>query len=77
LTNSFNRRSRLFFHAVATPHGKVMSIPRRALDPRRPKRKTTAEDAEEFLIQYDPLLPDDSRHTLSHYYKVIIPSRHS
>jgi len=48
----------------------VQSFPRRVLDPRRPHRKTTAEEQEEFLIQYDPLLPNDPRRVLSHNYDV-------
>lgn len=39
-------------------------------DPRRPKRKVTAEEQEEWLVQYDPLIPDDSRRVISHNYQV-------
>lgn len=46
------------------------SIPRRLLNPRRPKRKPTNEEVEEMLVQYDPVLPDDGRLVLSHYYEV-------
>ncbi|KAK1228286.1 hypothetical protein PQX77_008674 [Marasmius sp. AFHP31] len=55
---------------VANTNNKIQSINRRLLDPRRPNRKPTSEEAEEFLIQYDPLLPDDPRQTLSHNYKI-------
>lgn len=48
----------------------VHSVPRRLLNPRRPKRKPTSEEAEEMLLQYDPVLPDDGRLVLSHYYEV-------
>ncbi|KII83787.1 hypothetical protein PLICRDRAFT_147866 [Plicaturopsis crispa FD-325 SS-3] len=55
---------------VANLNNKIHSIPRRLLDPRRPKRKVTAEEQEEFLIQYEPVLPEDPRRTLSHDYQV-------
>ncbi|TDL26922.1 DUF1620-domain-containing protein [Rickenella mellea] len=48
----------------------IHSIPRRVLDPRRPKRKPTAEEQEEWLFQYEPLLPDDPRRVVSHNYRV-------
>jgi hypothetical protein len=40
------------------------------LKPRLPKRKGTVEEAEDFLIEYDPVLPDDPHHILSHNYEV-------
>jgi hypothetical protein len=40
------------------------------LKPRRPKRKVTAEEAEEFLIEYDPVLPDDPHRVFSRNYEV-------
>ncbi|KAL4246361.1 ER membrane protein complex subunit 1 [Abortiporus biennis] len=55
---------------VAGQNHQVQSFPRRALDPRRPKRKPTNEEAEEWLVQYDPLLPDDPKRVLSHKYQV-------
>ncbi|KAF4611826.1 hypothetical protein D9613_004025 [Agrocybe pediades] len=55
---------------VATNNHRVQSFARRMLDPRRPNRKTTADEQEEFLIQYDPLLPNDPRRVLSHNYDV-------
>ncbi|KAL4255601.1 ER membrane protein complex subunit 1 [Pleurotus pulmonarius] len=55
---------------VATKNHKILSIPRRVLNPRRPNRKVTAEEQEEQLIPYDPLIPDDPRRTLSHNYEV-------
>ncbi|EIN05678.1 DUF1620-domain-containing protein [Punctularia strigosozonata HHB-11173 SS5] len=55
---------------VANKNGQIQSFPRRLLDPRRPKRKPTVEEQEEWLIQYDPLLPDDPRRVLSHNYDV-------
>ncbi|CAA7264034.1 unnamed protein product [Cyclocybe aegerita] len=55
---------------VATKNHRVQHVPRRLLDPRRPNRKPTAEEQEEFLLQYDPVLPDDTRRVLSHNYDV-------
>ncbi|KAJ6568389.1 DUF1620-domain-containing protein [Mycena vulgaris] len=57
---------------VATQNNKIHAIPRRLLNPRRPKnRKPTAEEQqEEQLIPYDVLMPDDPRRTISHTYEV-------
>lgn len=54
---------------MANEKHQVQSLPRRFLDPRRPKQKPTAEEAEEMLFQYDPLIPDDPRRVLSHTYE--------
>lgn len=58
------------YDTVATKNNRIQSFPRRLLDPRRPNRKPTAEEQEEFLIQYDPVLPNDPRRVLSHNYDV-------
>ncbi|THH17682.1 hypothetical protein EW146_g3182 [Bondarzewia mesenterica] len=55
---------------VANVKHQIQSFPRRMLDPRRPKQKPTSEEQEEFLFQYDPVIPDDSRRVLSHNYEV-------
>ncbi|KAJ7261871.1 hypothetical protein C8J57DRAFT_1184056 [Mycena rebaudengoi] len=57
---------------VATHNNKIDAIPRRMLNPRRPKnRKPTAEEQqEEQLIPYDVIMPDDPRRTISHQYEV-------
>nr|VWO96186.1 Non-canonical non-ribosomal peptide synthetase FUB8 (EC (Fusaric acid biosynthesis protein 8) [Ganoderma boninense] len=55
---------------VANENGQIQSFPRRFLDPRRPKHKPTAEESEEWLIQYDAVLPDDPKRVLSHEYQV-------
>ncbi|KAF5329635.1 hypothetical protein D9619_009267 [Psilocybe cf. subviscida] len=55
---------------VATANHRIQSFPRRVLDPRRPNRKVTAEEAEEFMSTYEPLLPNDPRRVLSHNYDV-------
>ena len=59
---------RLF--VVATKNRRIHSFSRRLLDPRRPHRKPTTEELEEFLIEYDPVLPNDPRRVLSHNYDV-------
>ncbi|KAF8963227.1 hypothetical protein BDZ97DRAFT_1038548 [Flammula alnicola] len=55
---------------VATTNHRVQSFPRRVFDPRRPNRKVTAEEQEEFLMPYDPIIPNDARRVLSHNYDV-------
>ncbi|EMD34983.1 hypothetical protein CERSUDRAFT_116509 [Gelatoporia subvermispora B] len=55
---------------LATKNRQVQSLPRRLLDPRRPHHKPTTEESEEWLMQYDPVIPDDPRRTLSHSYEV-------
>ena len=55
---------------VATKNHRIQSFPRRFLDPRRPHRKPTSEELEEFLIEYDAVLPNDPRRVLSHNYDV-------
>ncbi|KAG0701659.1 hypothetical protein DFH29DRAFT_925728 [Suillus ampliporus] len=55
---------------VANRKNSIQSIPRRLLNPRRPKQKPTSEEQEEMLVQYDAALPDDARLVLSHNYEV-------
>lgn len=55
---------------VANYRNSIQSIPRRLLNPRRPKYKPTSEEQEEMLVQYDAVLPDDARLVLSHNYEV-------
>ncbi|KAH7927025.1 DUF1620-domain-containing protein [Leucogyrophana mollusca] len=55
---------------VSSRKNSVQSIPRRLLNPRRPKQKPTTEEMEEMLVQYDAVLPDDPRLILSHNYEV-------
>jgi hypothetical protein len=57
-------------HTVASCKSSIQSIPRRLLNPRRPKHKPTSEEQEEMLLQYDAVLPDDARLVLSHNYEV-------
>ncbi|KZT68592.1 DUF1620-domain-containing protein [Daedalea quercina L-15889] len=56
---------------VANENHQIQSFPRRVLDPRRPMRKPTSEEMEEWLIQYDPVVYDDPKRVLSHNYTVI------
>ncbi|KIJ47261.1 hypothetical protein M422DRAFT_66579 [Sphaerobolus stellatus SS14] len=55
---------------VANTHNQIQSIPRRLLDPRRPSHKPSAQEQEEWLIQYDPVIPYDPRRVVSHTYQV-------
>ncbi|KZT37697.1 DUF1620-domain-containing protein [Sistotremastrum suecicum HHB10207 ss-3] len=55
---------------VASANHQVQLFPKPALNPRRPKGKPTAAEQEEWLTQYEPLLPDDSRRVISHKYQV-------
>ncbi|KAH0834202.1 hypothetical protein J3R83DRAFT_11514 [Lanmaoa asiatica] len=64
----------VYEQAFAVPHG-VTAIATttneiRSVDQRYNRRKPTNEEAEEMLVQYDPVLPDDGRFALSHYYEV-------
>lgn len=55
---------------MANENGQIQSFPRLLLNPRRTKDKPTAEEQEEWLIQYDPVLPVDTHRVLSHNYHV-------
>ncbi|KAF6749878.1 hypothetical protein DFP72DRAFT_1013730 [Ephemerocybe angulata] len=55
---------------VATKNHKIQSFPRRLLNPRRPHRKPTSQEAEEGLFQYDPIIYDDPKRVISHTYEV-------
>jgi len=55
---------------VASRTHQIQSIQRRLLDPRRPNRKVTAEEQEEFLVPYEPVLTNDPKRVLSHHYEV-------
>lgn len=60
---------------VATTNGQIQTFPRRLLDPRRPSSKPSSKEVEEeWLIQYDPLLPDDPRRIISHQYAFTMSS---
>ncbi|KAG5641215.1 hypothetical protein DXG03_005748 [Asterophora parasitica] len=55
---------------VANRNHQIHSIQRHLLNPRRPNRKVTAEEQEEFLVPYDPVIAYDPRRVLSHNYEV-------
>ncbi|OJA12457.1 hypothetical protein AZE42_08057 [Rhizopogon vesiculosus] len=55
---------------VANRNNSIQSIPRRLLNPRRPKRKPTSEEQEEMLVQYVAVPPDDARLVLSYTNEV-------
>lgn len=57
-------------YSVANENGQIQSFPRLLLNPRRTRDKPTAEEQEEWLVQYDPVLPDDTYRVLSHNYQV-------
>ena len=57
---------------MASESGQIHTFPRLLLNPRRTKDKPTAEEQEEWLVQYDPVLPDDARRVLSHHYHVCL-----
>ena len=59
-------------HTVATKNHRIQSFQRAMLKPHQPKLKVTAEEAEEFLVEYDPVLPDDPHCVLSHNYEVCV-----
>jgi ER membrane protein complex subunit 1 len=66
-----------YYATVATTNGQIQTFPRRLLDPRRPYTKpSSSEIEEEWLIQYEPVLPDDPRQIISHMYK-LLPSSNS
>lgn len=48
----------------------MASIPRRLLDPRRPRGAPTSSDKEEMLVPYDPLIGPEIKRVVSHKYQV-------
>nr|CDI55417.1 duf1620-domain-containing protein [Melanopsichium pennsylvanicum 4] len=55
---------------VATDSDSIVSIPRKLLDPRRPLGKPTAAEAEEYLIPYSSLIPEDPKWVVNHMFPV-------
>ena len=53
---------------IATDRESLISIPRKLLDPRRPTSKPSKAEAEEMLIPYAPLIPEDPKWILNHLY---------
>ncbi|KAI6105190.1 hypothetical protein EV401DRAFT_2013314 [Pisolithus croceorrhizus] len=56
--------------AVASHRHAVHSVPRRLLDLRRPLSKVSPSEADERLVTYEVVLPDDARLAISHNYEV-------
>ncbi|KAJ1304145.1 hypothetical protein OPQ81_008545 [Rhizoctonia solani] len=56
---------------LATSKGQIYHLHRRVLDPRRPLQKPTAQDQEEMLFQYEPVLPPDTRRIITHKNQVL------
>jgi hypothetical protein len=48
-------------YLVITDMDQIVSISRRLLDVRRPFKKPTSEEMEEFLLMYDPLIMVDPK----------------
>ncbi|KNZ73653.1 hypothetical protein J132_10454 [Termitomyces sp. J132] len=55
---------------IASRTHQIASIQRHLLNPRRPHRKVTAQEQEEFLVSHEPVLASDPRRVLSHTYEV-------
>ncbi|EPQ30682.1 uncharacterized protein PFL1_01583 [Pseudozyma flocculosa PF-1] len=55
---------------VATDRDTIVSVPRKLLDPRRPLGKPSKSEAEEYMVPYDPLIPNEPKWTLSHVFPV-------
>ncbi|KAI6156215.1 hypothetical protein EDD17DRAFT_1626931 [Pisolithus thermaeus] len=55
--------------AVASHRHAVHSVPRRLLDLRRPLSKVSPSEADERLVTYEVVLPDDARLAISHNYE--------
>ncbi|QRW23080.1 endoplasmic reticulum membrane protein [Rhizoctonia solani] len=56
---------------MATSKNQIYHLHRRILDPRRPLQKPTAQDQEEMLFQYEPVLPPDTRRIVTHKNQVL------
>ncbi|CAE6535426.1 unnamed protein product [Rhizoctonia solani] len=56
---------------LATSKNQIYHLHRRVLDPRRPLQKPTAQDQEEMLFQYEPVLPPDTRRIVTHKNPVL------
>ncbi|KAG9119129.1 hypothetical protein FRC07_006008 [Ceratobasidium sp. 392] len=56
---------------VATSKNQVYELHRRMLDPRRPMQKPNAEEQEEMLVQYDAILPADTRRVITHKNQIL------
>ncbi|CAE6434911.1 unnamed protein product [Rhizoctonia solani] len=56
---------------LATSKNQIYHLHRRLLDPRRPLQKPTAQDQEEMLFQYEPVLPPDTRRIVTHKNQVL------
>ncbi|CAE6440300.1 unnamed protein product [Rhizoctonia solani] len=56
---------------LATSKSQIYHLHRRVLDPRRPLQKPTAQDQEEMLFQYEPVLPPDTRRIVTHKNQVL------
>ena len=53
---------------LATDRESIVSVPRKLLDPRRPLGKPSKSEAEEYMIPYAPLIPEDPKWIINHIY---------
>lgn len=57
-------------NTVIDDRSRLLSIPRRLLDPRRPVGILSKMDKEEMLVPYEVMLPFDPRRVISHEVEV-------
>ncbi|KAJ1019961.1 hypothetical protein NDA16_004242 [Ustilago loliicola] len=53
---------------ISTDRDSLISIPRKLLDPRRPVGKPSKSEAEEYMVPYSPLIPEDPKWVINHIY---------
>ncbi|SOV08041.1 related to EMC1 - member of a transmembrane complex required for efficient folding of proteins in the ER [Ustilago sp. UG-2017a] len=53
---------------ISTDRDSLVSIPRKLLDPRRPIGKPSKSEAEEYMVPYFPLIPEDPKWVINHIY---------
>lgn len=69
-TEIWHRNPDADMSADINDRNQVASIPRRLLDPRRPRGAPTSSDKEEMLVPYDPLIAPEIKRVVSHKYQV-------
>ncbi|KAI9140853.1 hypothetical protein BKA69DRAFT_489459 [Paraphysoderma sedebokerense] len=65
--NGISTRDLLF----SVNSNQILAMPKRFLDPRRPIGTPSADDKEEMLIPYQPVLPDDPKMIISYTLEVL------
>ncbi|KAJ1959255.1 hypothetical protein IWQ62_004686, partial [Dispira parvispora] len=51
--------------------GRIITLPRSLVDPRRPQSDPNDEEKQEGLARYEPLLPNNPRWTLSYHHQIL------